>query len=63
MKNYFQGHNFVKEKQQNSIASAGLEERANAFEIFVAEINLLSKLSSPVNGSNIQRMFSEFIPV
>ena len=38
-------------------------ERANVLEIFDAEINLLSKLRSPVNGSNIQRMFSRFIPV
>ena len=35
----------------------------NVFEIFDAEISLLSKLSSPVNGSNIQRMFSGYIPV
>ena len=56
------GHNFVKERQQNSIHSKRLQG-VNLFEFLGVQVNLLWKLSSLVIVSNIQRIFFGFIPV
>ena len=56
------GHNFVKERQQNSIHSKRLQG-VNLFEFLDVQVNLLWKLSSLVIVSKIQRIFFGFIPV